>query len=153
MAIHYGRLLRILHWCTDQTMTHALETMELTSAQGRIMGFLAHREEPPCPRDVEEEFQLSHPTVSGLLTRLEKKDFIEIRPDEHDRRCKRIYLRPKGLECMETMHGVIRANEKRLVEGFTEEEQALFADFLHRAITNMGGNPCRRPNHKEENKE
>ena len=153
MAVHYGRLLRILHWCTDQSMTHALETMELTSAQGRIMGFLAHRAEPPCPKDVEEEFQLSHPTVSGLLTRLEKKDFIEILPDEHDRRCKRIHLRPKGRECMENMYQVIQTNETKLVAGFTEAEQEQFADFLKRAITNMGGSSCRRSNHKEENKE
>ena len=54
---------------------------------------------------------------------------------------------------MENMHQVIRNNEKQLVEGFTEEEQAQFADFLKRAIANMGGSPCRRPNHKEENKE
>ena len=153
MAVPYGRLLRILHWCTDQTMTNALETMELTSAQGRIMGFLAHCEEPPCPRDIEEEFRLSHPTVSGLLTRLEKKEFIRILPDETDRRCRRIHVLPKGRECQETMHQVIVSNEAKLVEGFTEEEQALFADFLKRAITNMGGNACRRPIHKEENKE
>ena len=153
LAIHYGHLVRILHWCTDQSMTNALEAMELTSAQGRIMGFLAHRTQPPCPKDIEEEFRLTHPTVSGILTRLEKKDFIELRPDDQDRRCKRIYLRPRGWECMENMHQVIQNNETRLVAGFTEEEQALFADFLKRAITNMGGNLCRRPNHKEETDE
>ena len=153
MAVHYGHLVRILHWCTDQSMTGALETLDLTASQGHIMGFLAHRKEPPCPKDIEKEFQLSHPTVSGILTRLEKKEFIEVLPDAHDRRCKRIYLRPKGKECMETMHGVIRSNETRLVAGFTEEEQALFADFLKRAITNMGGNPCRRPIQKEETNE
>ena len=153
MAVHYGRLLRILHWCTDQSMTNALEAMELTSAQGRIMGFLAYRKEPPCPKDIEEEFQLTHPTVSGLLTRLERKDFIEILPDEHDRRCKRIHVLPKGRECQETMHQVIRSNEERLLEGFTEAEQAQFADFLQRAIGNMGGSSCPRPIPKEENKE
>ena len=151
MSVHYGHLLRILHWCTDQSMTNALENMELTAAQGHIMGFLARRKEPPCPRDIEEEFQLSHPTVSGLLSRLEKKDFIQLRPDEHDRRCKRIHVLPKGKECMENMHQVIQSNEKRLVEGFTAEEQALFADFLNRAIANMGASPCRKQTHKEEN--
>jgi len=151
VAIHYGHLVRILHWCTDQSMTTALEEMELTAAQGHIMGFLAHRKEPPCPRDIEEEFRLSHPTVSGLLARLEKKDFIEIMPDEHDRRCKRIHLRPRGRECMENMHQVIQANEKRLVAGFTEEEQAAFAEFLNRAIRNMNPTHCRKQTHKEEN--
>ena len=151
MNIHYGHLLRILHWCTDQSMTSALEKMELTAAQGHIMGFLAHCHEPPCPRDVEEEFHLSHPTVSGLLQRLEKKEFIQLRCDDHDRRCKRIHVLPKGKMCMENMHQVIQTNEKRLVEGFTEGEQAKFAELLNRAITNMGGSSCRRPNHKEEN--
>ena len=150
---HYGHMLRILHWCTDQSMTSALETMDLTAAQGHIMAYLAHRETPPCPRDIESEFQLSHPTVSGILSRLEQKGFVELRPDPQDRRCKRIYVLEKGWQCHELMHATIHANEQRLVEGFTPEEQAQFAALLQRAITNMGGNPCRESNHKEENKE
>ena len=150
MSAHYGHLLRILHWCTDQAMTNALEKMELTAAQGHIMGYLAHRKDPPCPRDIEEEFHLSHPTVSGLLNRLEKKDFIRLLPDEQDRRCKRIHVCPKGRECQENMHRVIQDNERRIVEGFTEEEQRQFAEFLSRAITNMGASPCRKPTHKED---
>lgn len=150
MYHHYGRLIRILHWCTDQSMTAELEKMELTAAQGHIMGFLAHVKDPPCPRDIENEFHLSHPTVSGLLSRLEQKDFIELRTDETDRRIKRIYILPKGLECHERMHRVIEDNEIRFVEGFTEAEQAQFAAFLNRAIRNMGGNPCQRKQKEEE---
>lgn len=152
MQLHYGHMVRILHWCTDQSMTHALETMELTAAQGHIMGFLAHRETPPCPRDIEEEFQLSHPTVSGILSRLEQKGFIELRTDPRDRRCKRIYVLPKGEQCHALMHETILSNEQRMVHDFTPEEQAQFAAFLQRAITNMGGNPC-RAKHKEEGNE
>ena len=113
------------------------------------MGYLAHCQQPPCPRDLEEEFHLSHPTVSGLLARLEKKDFIRLRTDESDRRCKRIHVLPKGRECHEMMHKTILANEARLVRDFTDEEKALFAQLLTRAIRNMGGNPCKRK-HKEE---
>ena len=150
LTYHYGHMLRILHWCTDQSMTAALESMELTAAQGHIMGFLAHRQEPPCPRDIEAEFQLSHPTVSGLLSRMEQKGFIELRTDPDDRRCKRIYILPKGDECHELMHKTILANEERIVEGFSPEEQELFGQMLQRAITNMGGSPCRRRNKEED---
>ena len=145
---HYGYMIRILHWCTDQNMTNALENMELTAAQGHIMGYLTHREQPACPRDVEEEFHLSHPTVSGLLSRLEKKGFLEFRPDDLDRRCKRIYLLEKGLKCHELIHKTIHTNEQAIVSDFTEEEKAQFAHLLNRAIDNMGGSPCRRK--KEE---
>lgn len=150
MHKHYGHLLRILHWCTDQTVTNALCEMELTAAQGHIMGYLARQNQAPCCKDIEEAFHLSHPTVSGLLARLEKKGFIEFRADEEDRRCKRIYVLPKGRECNEVMYNIIRSNEKKLVQGFTEEEQEQFAAYLNRAIENMGGNPCRRPVNKEE---
>ena len=149
MQIHYGHLIRILHWCTDQSMTAALEKMELTAAQGHIMGFLSRQTPPPCPRDLEEAFHLSHPTVSGILSRLEQKGFIRLQTDPNDRRCKRIYIQPKGQECHQTMHQTIQFNESQLVQGFTPEEKELFAVFLQRAITNMGGSPC-HPNPKEE---
>ena len=76
MTRHYGHYVRILHWCTDQRITAALTRMDLTASQGPILGFIAHRKDPPCSRDIEEEFRLSHPTVSGLLSRLEKKGVI-----------------------------------------------------------------------------
>ena len=145
----YGHLIRILHSCTDQKITAALASMELTAAQGPILGFIEHAQQPPCSRDIEEAFHLSHPTVSGLLARLEKKGFIEFRPDPEDRRCKRIFMRPKGRACNETMHGIIDENESRMVRDFTEEEQVLFEQFLLRAIENMGASPCKRK-HKEE---
>ena len=152
LKLHLGHYLRILHCSTDQTMTNALASMDLTAAQGHIMGFISHRSHPPCARDIEEAFQLSHPTVSGILSRLEQKEFIEMRPDALDRRCKRIYIREKGLEVDEIMHQTVRSTEERMVQGFTEEEKAQFTDLLCRAIDNMGGNPCKRK-HKEEPQE
>ena len=148
----YGHFIRILHWCTDQAMTTALEEMDLTAAQGRIMGFLAYQKEPPCPRDIETEFHLSHPTVSGLLSRLEQKGFIRLQTDPEDRRCKRIYIQPRGMECHQTMHQTILGIEALLVQDFTEDEKTQFSSFLQRAITNMGIAPC-HPNSKEESKQ
>ena len=136
--IHYGHMVRVLHCAVSQAMTEALGEMELTSAQGRVMGYLARRKEPPCARDIEEEFNLSHPTVSGLLSRLEKKNFIAFRPDERDGRCKRIVISEKGLRCHERMSQVIRENEQRIVKGFSQEEREQFALLLTRAVKNMG---------------
>ena len=149
METIFGHQIRILHWCTDQTMTAALAQMDLTAAQGHIMGFLAHQAEPSCPRDIEEAFQLSHPTVSGLLSRLEKKEFIALRTDPADKRCKRIDILPKGEACIQKMHTTIRTIEQKLVQNFSEEEQEIFTRLLDRAIQNMGGHQF-QPFHKEE---
>lgn len=138
---HYGHLLRLLYCGTSQVMNNALSEMELTSAQGHIMGFLAHRDEAPCPRDVEEHFGLSHPTVSGLLARLEKKGFISLQPDPKDKRCKRIYIQVRGRECDKKLYSTILQNEARIVQGFTDTEKAQFADYLTRAARNLGCEP------------
>lgn len=133
-------------------MDCAMESMELTAVQGHIMAYLAHAETPPCPRDLEAEFHLTHPTVSGILSRLEQKGFLELRTDPEDRRCKRIYVLDKGWQCHEVMHRTIQENERRMTEGFTPEEQELFAGLLRRAIHNMGGDPTPR-RFKEDNQE
>ncbi len=149
MQSRYGRYIRILHSSVTQAMTAALATMDLTAAQGHIMAFIAHQPSAPCPRDIEEAFQLSHPTVSGLLSRLEQKGFIECQPDENDRRSKRIYILPKGQQVHETMHHTIESTEVQLLQGFSVEEAAQFEALLLRAIHNMGESPCKRK-HKEE---
>ena len=150
LNLHFGPLARTLHWCTDQAITRALEAMDLTSSQGQIMGFLACQASAPCPKDIEEAFHLSHPTVSGLLSRLEKKGFVELRTDENDRRCKRIYVLEKGKQCQQTMRDTILGIENQLVSGFSQEEQALFRAFLDRAIANMGGYPNQTTDKEEQ---
>ena len=143
MPVCYGHLIRILHWRTDQTITDTLEKMGLTASQGRVLGYVAHHPEPPCPRDIENDFHLSHPTVSGLLSRLEQKGFLQLRTDPEDRRCKRIYLLEKGKACQTQIRQRIHQHEAQLVQGFTPEEQAQFASLLQRAIENLGDCPSK----------
>ena len=94
----FGGRIRLLHWGTSQAMNESLARIGLTSAQGRIMFRLMHSKAHLRARDIEREFCLSHPTVSGILSRLEKKGFIELRPDPADKRCKRIYVLDKASE-------------------------------------------------------
>ena len=151
LCVHYGHLVRILHWCCDQTMTEALNKMDLTASQGRLMAFVAHRgQQPTYARDVEQALRLTHPTVSGLLSRLEQKGFVELTTDPNDRRSKRIVISEKGLACHERMHATIMENESRIVQGFTEEEKALLAQLLQRAIENV--HPDAGCGNKEETK-
>ena len=145
----FGPQFRILHSCTDQAATNALAQMGLTASQGHIMCYLSRSPQPPCAHDIEEAFQLSHPTVSGLLCRLEKKGFIALRPDPDDKRRKRIYILPRGEACNQHMHESISAIEAQLVQGFTDREREQFLGLLERAINNMGGAP-HSPKCKEE---
>ena len=133
----FGRIFRSLDCALGQRMDQALSGMDLTFSQGHIMGYLAHRDTPPCARDIEDRFHLSHPTVSGLLSRLEKKEFIQLREDPEDRRRKLVYILPKGQQCNETMYAVILHGDKKLLEGFSQEEADRFRQYLLRALRNV----------------
>ena len=135
--ITFGLIFRNLDCALGRRMDQALAGMDLTFSQGHIIGYLVHCPTPPCAKDIEERFHLSHPTVSGLLARLEKKEFIALREDPEDRRRKLVYVLPKGQQCDEAMRAVIQNGDKRVLEGFAPEEEAQFRSFLLRALHNV----------------
>ena len=146
---HMGHFFKVMQIRIDHHMNLRLQELDLTSSQGRIIGFIARQTEAPCCRDLEEAFQLSHPSVSGTLSRLEKKGFLESRPDPEDRRLKRLYLLPKGEECHNQIHATIQAIEEQIIQDFSPEEAELFSQLLSRAMANMGCIPP-PPKPKEE---
>ena len=134
---HLGHHFKKLHFLMEQNMNRQLQELDLTSAQGHFIGFLTHAPEPPCARDLEASFGLSHATVSGVLSRMESKGFIEVRPDPRDRRVKRIYLLEKGVACSKGIRDRIDRSEQQIARDFSPEELALFYSFLSRAEHNL----------------
>ena len=129
--------IRRLHWCADQAMSEGLSQMELTASQGCAMGFLHRQKSPPMAKEMEEALHLSHASTAGILSRLEKKGFIEFRSDEKDKRCKRIYSLQKAEDCHVHMHGIMENLEKTITRDFTEDERDQFLEYLDRAIRNL----------------
>lgn len=127
----------------EQTINQRLLELDLTTAQGHAIGYIRCAKEPPCARDIETAFGLSHATVSGILSRLESKGFIELRPDEDDRRVKRIHLLQRGLNSTEQIRSHILDTENAMAEGFSPQELAQFRSFLSRAISNLSPPPNR----------
>ena len=68
---HMGRYFKVMQIRMEHDLNRKLQELDLTSAQGHIIGYLTHAKEPPCARDLEQFFGLSHPTVSGLISRME----------------------------------------------------------------------------------
>ena len=121
-AKHLGHSFKKLHFLLEQAVNQRLLELDLTSAQGHVIGFLRHSKEPPCAKDMETAYGLSHATVSGILSRMEAKGFISQEPDPHDRRVKRLYLKDRGLACSESIWHHIEEIERSMTADFTPEE-------------------------------
>ncbi len=130
-----------------QNMTNSITSLNLTSSQAVVLGYLcyrAHRQERVYPRDIERHFSFSHPTVSGLLQRLEAKGFLRFEPSPEDRRCKQILVTKRALETNQQVLDHLAASEQRLVSDMSRAEITQLQSFLDRMIQNLsaeGGGP------------
>ena len=135
---HLGLKIKTISKLMMQNMTNSITTLDLTSSQAFLLGYLCHRQsETVYPKDLEKEFGFTHPTVSGLLQRLEAKGFILCKPSPADRRFKCIQVTDKALRINQQILGQMQASETDLVSGFTMGEITQLHQFLDRMIQNI----------------
>ena len=53
-----------------------LKTHDLTLTQTRVLGFLAESGGQATQKEIEADLQVSHPTVVGIISRMEQKGFL-----------------------------------------------------------------------------
>ena len=133
-----GPRLRYLNNRITQYMDQQFLALDLTSTQSFILHHLSlHENEAMYPKDIEKRFHLTHPTVSGVLQRLEAKNFIVIEPDRADRLCKRIRLTDRARRCDEAVRQAFETLERLMCSGMSEEEQKTLLRLLDLASANL----------------
>ena len=144
---HLGGYLRAISNAMSQDMRQNAEYLGLTSTQGMFLHHIWFRQEKQglltYARDLEDFFDVKHPTVSGILQRMESAGFLEFHASETDRRCKSIHLTSKALEIHSRTEQHIQQTEARLVEGLTEPEIREFRRLLQVVAANLNVcEPC-----------
>jgi DNA-binding MarR family transcriptional regulator len=97
------------------------------------------------PSELAGALGVEPPTVTNMLSRMEKAGLLERCRDSRDARCTRVYLTEKGRELREPVERRWEAVEERAFAGVTTEEDALLRDLLARLHDNL----TRRPNTEE----
>lgn len=108
----------------------------LFSGQQHIILLLKHGEGLTVSQ-VAEVIGVAPATASVSIKRMEKAGFIEKRSDEVDARITKLYLTSKGKAIPDKIREKINEQEKFITNGFTDEEVALFTEFLERALKNL----------------
>ena len=71
------QLFKMVHNAMVEEFNRKVKSLELTSAQVLVLGCLDQAEENElCQKDLEEILNLSNPTITGIVKRLEAKGFI-----------------------------------------------------------------------------
>lgn len=131
---------RVKLLCNEFDLVHnrALTSQELTGTQAFVLRLLARRGDTPTfARDLEQSLQLAHPTVSGLLHRLEDKGFILLIPERNDKRCRRIVPTQKALATLQAIDRCFDEAETEILAPLAPEEAAQFRTLLYKVTDSL----------------
>ncbi len=99
---------------------------DLTFSQVQVLCFIKKQGGETTQREIESFLKVSHPTVVGLVTRLEKNEYVSCARDEKDKRNKRVILTDKA-----------KAIDKRLVKGKAEADQRLTESLSEKELAEL----------------
>ena len=99
-----------------------LKHSNLTLAQSRVLAFLDSRGGQATQKEIEVYLEVSHPTVVGIISRMEQNGHLRCRVDETDKRNKIVALTEQAKALGEEMEQRILANEKMLLTSLSEAD-------------------------------
>ncbi len=114
-----------------------LKEQGLTFSQTMVIGFLSECGGRATQKDIENYLQVSHPTVVGIVSRLEKNGFVECFTDKKDRRNKIVLVTDKALNIADVIADGKSKMEKRLTKGLSEAELTEFRRMIDILIKNL----------------
>lgn len=99
-----------------------LKHSRLTLAQSRVLAFLDSRGGQATQKEIEVYLEVSHPTVVGIISRMEQNGYLRCRVDETDKRNKVVTLTEQAKVLGKEMEQRILANEKKLLASLSEDD-------------------------------
>ena len=114
-----------------------LNKYELTFSQSQVLFILHKNGNRLSQKKLQELMNVSHPTMVGLIQRLEANGFVKTTVDEEDKRNK-IVERTAKAEAFgsETNEARIRM-DKAMLTGICKEEKEILRDLLDRIYRNV----------------
>ncbi|MBQ1289471.1 MAG: MarR family transcriptional regulator [Erysipelotrichaceae bacterium] len=132
-----GYIIKKISVSQKAGMDASLSAYNLTSSQLHVLFLLDRSGGEMTQKTLEEALGVSHPTVVGLVSRLEKQGFITTETDPDDRRHKKILPTEKALNLKEELSRARRENERKMTSGFSDKELKQLNEYLQRIYANI----------------
>jgi DNA-binding MarR family transcriptional regulator len=88
-------------------------------------------------REICKKLNVKPSTVTVMIKRMEKNNYIERKSDECDQRITRIFITQKGLEVCKLLDEAHKSLEKDCFKNFTDEEIVLIKKLLTKVKDNL----------------
>ena len=118
-----------------------LREEELTGVQFHVLSALVALEDAGrseiSQKDLEQATRLSHATMTEIVKRLEKKEYLSCSVSPNDRRCKQIGSTARARQLKDRAVQVDEATAEWLCRGLTEEQTAALREITDIMLHNI----------------
>lgn len=119
----------------DKMAATRLKQYDITPSQYKVLKLVARSPEHTVRQvDVERQFSMTNPTVTGLVRNLEKKGLVERTPNPDDARSKVIDLTERGASAKDGLLDLGAELEREFTRNLTEEEKAQVKALLRKLL-------------------
>ncbi len=132
-----GYLFKRIHDRLKMSADAVFEKNNLTSSQARLMEFVDVKGGQVTQKSIEEYLRVSHPTVVGIVSRLERSGFLECHMDPEDKRNKIVCMTEKAFSVGNELAEGRIMTEQKLLNHMSQQEIAELRSLLDRVYRNL----------------
>lgn len=114
-----------------------LKQYNLTFTQSRVFSFLMSKGGQATQKEIEIFLEIAHPTVVGIVSRMEQNGYVTSWIDNTDKRNKIVKLTPKAVTLEKDMEQDIIATEKKLLKSLSTDDISYLRKMLLTIYKNL----------------
>lgn len=114
-----------------------LRQSNLTFVQSRVLIFLDSHGGQATQKEIEVYLEVSHPTVVGIISRMEQNGHVRCWVDDRDKRNKIVAMTEQARALSEEMERRVLDNEKKLLASLSDAEIEKFRQMLLIVYNNL----------------
>lgn len=119
-----GILFKQINVALGKNANNELRKSNLTISQIRFLSYILESgKERVSLKELEKEFQVSQPTVVGIVKRMKEKDLVKILQNDEDGRAKDVMLSQQGKQILEQGEIGKKRMEEVLLSGLSTAER------------------------------
>lgn len=134
---HIGYLVKTINDTIKTKADKDLKSHNLTLAQSRVLIFLNSQNGIATQKEIEEFLEVSHPTVVGIVSRMEQNGHLTTWIDPANRRNKMVQLTDYARTVGKDMEAVIQAQEQLMLRGLTPKQSQELEQMLWMVYHNL----------------
>lgn len=132
-----GYLIKIINDKAKVKADAELNMYELTLSQSRVLTYLHSKDGQATQKEIEDSLDVSHPTVVGIVSRMEQHGYVTTWLDTKQQRSKMVCLTDKARTMVQELERMVQEHEHIMLRGLTQKQVTELAEMLRIIYGNL----------------